>query len=532
MVHSRRSILKNSGLVSLGAAVMHPTLALAKTKPTLFSDGYPDRKEIISAAVDSAVAAGATYVDARLTHLEAFGILKYMPPRTENMAFGVRALYKGYWGFAASPVWSKEEAARLGAAAVAQAKANVLGRERITELAPIIDPSNGHWATPVKHDPFKIDSDELLDFVDGLTAYIGSLKYMGSFTTHFGFNRINKAFGNSSGQFNTQTLYGAGAAISFSLEDKTRMTTSGGQVEGLSPAGEGYEYFRDRPIREYVRMAHEEALADLALPVKPVDVGRYNVLVDQHGMGSLLSQSIGAATEVDRVFGYEANAGGTSYINEPETMLGSLKIGSPLLNVSSDRSQLGSIGRVKWDDEGVAPVKYDLIKDGVLVNLQTNREGASWIKDHYDRSGQQFRSFGSATAPSALDVQLVHKADLSLKPSDASDNSDTLRASLGDGLEFRMPKVTFDFQQITGLARGRTYEIKKGKRVARLKDAGMVFRTSELWTNLTAIGGSESVKYNGIDSAKGQPEQSVASAVYTPPATFKEMTFIDVTRKG
>ncbi len=534
MLYSRRSVLKSSGLLSLGAAVMRPTamLANANVAKPLFPNGYPDRNEIVSAAVDAAIAAGATYADARLSHTESYFISSYAPGRSENMAFGVRALYQGYWGFASSPVWTKEEGARLGAAAVAQAKANVLGRERITELAPIADVTSGHWQTPIKDDPFKIDDDEMVDFVGGLTSYIGSLKFMGTFRTGFGFLRNNKAFGSSLGQLTTQTLYSASGLIDFGLKDEARQLESGGSVEGITPAGQGFEYFRDRPLRDFVKVAHEEALADLELPIKPVDVGRYSVLIDQSGVASLVSQSIGTATEIDRVFGFEANAGGTSYINEPETMLGTLKIGSPMMNVTCDRSGVGSVGRVKWDDEGVAPAQYDLVKDGVLVDLQTNREGASWIKDYYAQRGKSVTSYGCANAPTALDVPLVHKADLSLKPATTTESSDDLRAALGDGMEFRLPSVTFDFQQVTGLTRGRTYEVKKGKRVARFLDAGMIFRTSELWTNLIGLGGSDSVRYNGLESRKGQPEQKIESAVYAPPATFKEMTFIDVTRKS
>jgi TldD protein len=531
-MQTRRSLLKNGGLIALGAAVINPRTLFAISAKPLFPDGYPDRKEIINAAIESAMAAGASYADARLSHIEIYGIQKYTPDRTEKMAFGVRALYQGYWGFAASPVWSKEEGARLGAAAVAQAKANVLGRERVTELAPIGEATGGHWETPIKDDPFKIHPDELLDFYEGLKSYVAGLKYMSTSQMALGFQRVNKAFGSSHNQFVTQMLFSSYGLISFSLQDRAKRVTSGGVVEELSPAGYGFEYFRDRPLREYIRVTHEEAVADLSLPLKPIDVGKYNILIDQSGVASLLSQSVGRATEIDRVFGYEANAGGTSYITDPSAALGTLKIGSPLFNVTCDRSQEGSVGRVKWDDEGVTPARYDLVKNGILTNLQTNREGASWIQDYYQRTGQPVRSVGAANSPSALDVPLVHQSDLYLQPDTTAASRDDLREGLGDGIEFRVPTVSMDFQQSTGFLRGRSYEIKKGKRVARFMDAGILFRSMDLWNNMTKVGGTESVKYYGVYSTKGQPEQKTASGVYAPPATFKDLTVIDVRRKG
>ncbi len=530
-MQTRRTLIRNSSLAAAGVAISHPATLLAAPQP-LFPDGYPDRNDIINAAIQSALAAGASYADARLSHKESLAVYKYAPGRTENMAFGVRALYKGYWGFAASPIWSTDEGARLGAAAVDQAKASVLGRDRVTDLAPLGNITNGHWETPIKQDPFKLDPDEILDFNYGLLSFIRSLKNMGNIRTMFFFERNNKAFGSSNNQFVTQTLYSASGAVEFDVRDKDTQSSVGVVVEELSHAGEGYEYVRERPIRDYIRSVHEEALEDLKLPVKPVDVGRFNILVDQSGVANLLSKSVGSATEVDRVFGFEANSGGTSYINEPESMLGTLKIGSSLMNVVADRSHHGSVGRVRWDDEGVEPVRQNIVTNGVLTDLQTNREGASWIRDYYKSSGLEFKSSGSTSAPTALDVPRVHKSDLHLVPAADNTSRDSLREALGDGIEFRVPNISMDFQQVTGVIRGKAYEIKNGKRTARFADAGVLFRTSEIWNNMYSIGGSDSVRYYGIFSTKGQPPQNVASAVYSPPATFKEMTVVDVKRKG
>ncbi len=530
MRYSRRHILKNTGIVGVGAiAVPTRGATLARVKNYIES---VDRKAIVNRAIEAAIASGASYADARLSHNEELRVARRGPTRTEHMAFGVRALYQGYWGFAASPVWSEVEAARLGAAAVAQAKANVLGRARQVELAPL-DVSNGHWETPVKDNPFSIHNDEMVDFNQGLTSYAMSFKFMKGFWFRPKFLRNSKAFGSSLGQFTTQILYQSGAEIDFGLEDKSTGRSASGKVEEFSPAGLGFEYFRDRPLRELFRIAYEEALEDLKMPLKPIEPGRHNVLIDQSGVGTLLNQSIGAATEVDRVFGFEANTGGTSYINDPHAMIGTLRIGSQLLNVSCDRSEVGSVGRVRWDDEGVQPAKYELVKNGVLTNLQTNREGASWIKDYYQKSGQEFRSFGSANAPSALDVQLVHKADMHLMPDKSSLTRDDLRESMDSGIELRFPNASLDFQQSTGMTTGgRVYEIHKGKRISLLLDAGMLFRTSELWSNMTQIGGESSVKYYGLESSKGQQEQKTTSAVFVPPVMFKEMTFVDVKRKA
>ena len=46
-------------------------------------------------------------------------------------------------------------------------------------------------------------------------------------------------------------------------------------------------------------------------------------------MASLVEQTFGVATQLDRALGYEANAGGTSYIDDPLGMVGHLQVARP-----------------------------------------------------------------------------------------------------------------------------------------------------------------------------------------------------------
>ncbi len=532
MTFTRRNLLKHSAIALPGSMLLNKGMSFDDLKEAFPLATGIDKAKLIATAIDSAIRAGASYADARLTRNESFTINSFSPNPKQTMALGVRALYQGYWGFASSPLCSEEEANRIGESAVVQAKVNVLGRERQTELAPL-EISNGEWETPVKDNPFNIAYEELTDFFAGFSSYASTLKFIKQFNQWYEFSRSYKDFGNSDGQNNSQILYWSSGNVAFKVEDKSIKRESWGKVEEISIAGKGFEYFRDRPIRQYLRNAHEEALNDLSLPMKPIDPGRYVVQIDQGGIANVLQKSIGKATEVDRVFGFEANTGGTSYITDPHTMLNTLKIGSNSVNVWCDRSEIGSAGCVRWDDEGVHPERYDLVKDGILVNLQTNREGASWVKDHYQNTQQDLRSFGTANSPSAMDVQITHPSDLYLMPSDTSITRDNLRESIDDGIEIRIPDISFDFQQITGWSRGgKSYEIKKGKREAILANAGMLFRTPELWNNIISIGGTPSVEYFGLLSRKGQPEQTIASGVKVPPCIVKEMTVIDNTRKA
>src|SRR3712207_9578649 len=89
------------------------------------------------------------------------------------------------------------------------------------------------------------------------------------------------------------------------------------------------------------------------IKARPVEVGRYDLVLDPGNMWLTIHESVGHPTELDRAMGYEANYAGTSFVAPPEKVIGKLKFGSELMTIRADRSQEGSLARVAWDDEGV-----------------------------------------------------------------------------------------------------------------------------------------------------------------------------------
>ena len=508
-------------------------------------------RTLITAAVDAAKSAGAVYSDARLTFSQFMGVHgdqvsavhrrgKY-PTRNESLAFGVRAQVKGYWGFASSPVWTKDEAVRLGRAAVDSAKANAAGLSRDVEMAPNPNATSGDWTMPVTDDPFAMDPDEIFDYLVGVGKYgdmIGQEKGTGKVRGAGGlctFSRQQKAFGSSDGQLVTQRVYRTFGEIKLQVGDDYLGNVTGAltQLEARG-AGKGFELIRTPHTREWLRQLYDELEEEYRLPVLPVDVGRYPVLLHPDGVANILKKSIGVATEIDRIMGFEANTTGTSYIIDPDESLGTLKLGNAMMRVTATRSMPGGLARVKWDDEGVAPKDFDLVTDGLLTNLQRNREGTAWMKGYLTKTGQPLESNGCAHAIDASDSPRVFPSDLILHPDSTRDTTLTqLREQIDNGVEFKTSGAVMDFQQSTGLLFGQAFLVKKGKRVSRIAVAGMLFRTSELWGNLQALGGPSSVLRVGTEDAKDNNYWNVAySSVSAPPALFKEMSIIDPSRKA
>lgn len=537
---NRRTFLHGTAGTMAGSILIRPGTAVAEFQE--LPSAQDDRlKMLIITAVDAARTAGANYSDARLTFTQDMKLSGSNSPgyRSENMGFGVRAQCDGYWGFASSTVWSKDEAARLGRVAVDNAKANLLSKPRDIDMAPNPNAQSGDWSMPAKDDPFEMDFFEIVDYVIGLGRYAEYLVHdyrladIISAGSKVMFWRQQKAFGSSDGQFVTQRFYRTGCAVTMQVKKGEEATGSLSQFNILG-AGCGFELLRRPNIRESIKQLYEELSEECLLPYIPVDVGRYNCLIHPGCIAPVITKSIGVATEIDRIMGFEANTTGTSYIINPNEELGSLKVGSPLVNVTATRSLPGRLMHAKWDDEGVEPRDIDLVKGGMLTGLQSSREGTSWMKEYLERTGQPVLSSGSTYAIDAFAPPVVHPSDLILHSDPDRDTTITqLREQMEDGVEIKSGMDLMDFQQSTGMLAGSVaFKIKKGKRVARLLAPAMLFRTSELWGNLQALGGASTVLSVGTAVSKNNPWIATFSSVDTPPALFKEMSLINPAQKA
>lgn len=538
---SRREFLWSGGAAFVAVATTRrPLLAPIGARPEPvppFED--PRVKALALRGVDAARTAGATYADVRLTHTKrrSFGAGGGIGD-TESVTVGVRALVDGYWGFASGSVLSPEELARLGRESVHQAKTNALGERRVVELAPALTVVDGHWTMPVARDPFAVSPFEIQDFLNSLTIYISRTPGASASNIRASFSWQEKAFASSDGSYCIQRWYQSSGVVAMELEKDGKK--GGGALDCLTPAGMGWELFtanrqpfvRDYSLYELIRQKLVEIEEDFHLPVKPVDVGRYDAVFDAPSMAEFVDSTLGRATELDRALGYEANAGGTSYLSNPLGMLGSYHVGAPLLTLMANRSDPGSAAWMQWDDEGIVPNEFPLVEDGVLVDFQTTREAATWLAPYYAQAGKPLRSHGCAAAPEAVDAPLLHTPNLVVTSGREGMDFDALVAGLSKGIAIRGANVDLDFQAITGMGSGRFYEVKGGKRVARLTGAGFLFGAPEFWKGLLALGGQPSARRFGFSSIKGEPAQTCDHSVTAQPAVVKQLTLIEPSRKA
>jgi TldD protein len=540
---NRRLFLKTGAAMAAIATVPRPLYAQfdGKLEP-LPPIEDPRLATLAARALDSARRAGATYADVRLSHTRT---RRFFPVGTfddEDMEVGVRALVQGYWGFASGPVWSPDEMARLGREAVHQGKTNALGKPRLVTLAPAPVVQNGSWVMPVKLDPFEVSPFEIQDQLASIELFAESIPYCALAKNNAMSTVQEKAFASTVGSYCTQRSYltQGDLVIQIDLSSKHRPSTAI-VLDCVSPAGMGWELYaadriprvRDHSLQEELALRAEEARADGMLPTKALDVGRFDTVLDAASVANLIDGTLGHATELDRALGYEANAGGTSYLSDPVGMLGVYQAGAPLLSLTANRSEPGAAATMKWDDEGVVPDDFTLVKNGLLVDFQTTRESAGWLQDAYTKRGVPARSHGCSAAPSAVEAPMQHVPNLAIAPGrDAGGDFDALVSGMADGVAIKQASVDMDYQAGSGLGFGGVFEVKKGKRVARYQSAGFLFRSTDLWKSLLTIAGDAQMRRFGFSAQKGEPAQTCYHSVTAAPAVVKGLTLIDPLRKA
>jgi TldD protein len=537
MTQSRRDFLKTSAAAAataaLGTSVLAPDPAFASRRPT---PGEPASRELMQVALDVAKAGGASYADVRVAarrqqNVSTRDAIVTGVGDTDTYGLGVRTLVEGAWGFAATNDLTKDAVARVTRLALEQAKANRASQLKPVVLAPTPGNQTGEWKSPIKTDPFTIAIPEKVALLIAANEIAAKVKGVRQVTSSMFFLREEKSLMTSDGSFVVQTIYRASPTMSITAVSSDFSDFQTRQSNEIPPMGLGYEHILNSNLAEHAERWAMDAVEKLS--AKPVEPGRYDLLLHPSNLWLTLHETVAHPTELDRALGYEANYAGTSFAAPPEKVLGTLKYGSDIMNVVGDREQPGSLGAVGWDDEAVKPVKFDIIRKGVFVDYQTTREQATMLDWYYKKLGKPVRSYGCSYAQSWSDVQFQRMPNVSIEAGtpdyiwdDLISQMDKGIAIIGDG------SFSIDQQRYNGQFAGQVfYEVKGGKIVGMLKDVAYQFRTPQFWGSMKVIGGPRSYHLGGaFGDAKGQPGQSNAVSHGCPPAIFTQVNILNTGR--
>ena len=495
-------------------------------------------KELMMDALNAAKAAGASFADARIGRFRQNFIVTREQQiinvvDTDTLGCGVRVLVDGCWGFAATRTLTKDSVVSAAREAAAIAKANRVARDRSVELAPAPAQPNATWKSACKIDPFDVPLEQKVDLLLKANAEALKAPKVKFVNSVLFFIKQDRSYANTDGSAIEQTLVRSWPLLVATAVSDDHTDFQNRQNAEAAPMGRGWEYVLDSDLVGNARKWGEDASQKLT--AKPVDVGRYDLVLHPSILWLTIHESSGHPLELDRAMGYEANYAGTSFVAPPEDKLGKLRYGPSMMNIQGDRSQEGAISTIGYDDDGVVPDDFLIIKEGMVNDYETTREQAPWLKWWYDQQGRPTRSHGCSYADSWSSVQFQRMPNVSLLPGKEEKSYEDLIAAtdkgiaiIGDG------SFSIDQQRYNAQFGGQVfYEIKGGKIAGMLKDVAYQIRTPDFWNSMDMIGGKSSYRLGGsFFDGKGQPGQSNGVSHGCVPTRFRNVNVINTGRKA
>ncbi|MEU7167517.1 TldD/PmbA family protein [Streptomyces morookaense] len=491
-------------------------------------------RALADAALARARALGAEHADFRLERVRsASWRLRDARPSgsadTTDLGYAVRVVHGGTWGFASGVDLTMDAAARVASQAVAMAKlsAKVIaaaGSDERVELADEPVHAERTWVSAYDINPFDVpDADKtalLTDWSERLLQAEGVAHVDASLMTV----QENKFYADSAGTTTTQQrvrVYPQLTAVA--VDEGTGVFDS---MRTLAPpAGRGWEYLTGTGWDWDAELTEIPGLLAEKMRAPSVQAGAYDLVVDPSNLWLTIHESIGHATELDRALGYEAAYAGTSFAT-PD-LLGTLKYGSEIMNVTGDRTAEHGLATVGYDDEGVAAQSWDLVRDGVLVGYQLDRRMA--------RLTGRDRSNGCAFADSPDHVPVQRMANVSLQPAPDGPSTEELISGVERGIyvvgdrswSIDMQRYNFQF---TGQ---RFYRIENGRLAGQLRDVAYQATTTDFWGSMKAVGGPQTYVLGGaFNCGKAQPGQIAAVSHGCPSALFEGVNILNTTQEA
>ncbi|ADF52269.1 MAG: TldD/PmbA family protein [Zunongwangia sp.] len=502
------------------------------------------KKILADVALNTARNLGASYADARIgRYLNQYVFTREDKVQnvvnTESFGIGIRVIADGTWGFASTNDVTEDGIKKATSQAVAIAKANAKIQKEPVQLAPVEAFGEVSWKTPIKKDFKEVPVSQKVELL--LDANSAAMNNGANFVNSSLF-MVNeqKYFASTDGSYIDQDIHRIWPTFDVTAIDRTA-----GKFKSRSalsaPMGMGYEYLDGLESEKLVGPAglklyrnSYDIIEDATLAAKQakemltaesVQPGKYDLVLEPNHLGLTIHESVGHPLELDRVLGYEANYAGTSFATLDKWKSGDFKYGSDKVNIVADKTQPHSLGAVGYDDEGVKTKKWDLIRNGILVNYEAIRDQVKII--------DQNESHGCCYAQSWNDVQFQRMPNVSLEPGKEKYSVEEMIKDVEKGIyiagrgSYSIDQQRYNFQF------GGTvfYEIKDGKIVGMLNDVAYQSNTQEFWNSCVKICDESDYRlFGSFFDGKGQPSQVSAVSHGSSTSRFKDVNVINTGR--
>ncbi len=437
---------------------------------------------------------------------------------TVESGIGVRVLYGGAWGFAATSrisdidsCFSRAMANAVSASKLVKVRLDMGSRPGMT----------GEYSSPCEIDPIEVDLSEKVDFLRSVDSSITE-DWIARRLIRVQLQRLVIHFWNSEGTETSRTLVNAFAHLTAMAPDIDGQIQRRSKTLHCSPDGtRGWEMLTDPELwsghGERVRKELKQVVG-----APELEFGRRSVIL-LPGQGHLqVHETIGHPLELDRILGYELSYAGGSFVDLDS--FGTLQYGSPRLNVSAYGSIRNSPGTFGFDDEGTPERDYMLIEKGLLVNCLSSR---AMISEANQRAGRQvFTESGGASRSTAFyRAPIDRMTNVNILP--GNDGSlDDIIASTEDGIIVDNPTSWSIGSNREHFHFGCeiAWEVKKGQVTRVLRNPSYQGHTLEFYNSLSAVGDRSTWTVEQVENCgKGEPNQVMELGHGVPVVRFDDV---------
>lgn len=469
--------------------------------------------QIAEEAVDAAVAAGATYADARVVHrrerhLSAKNGDVEDLDETDALGLGVRALVGSSWGFAATSDLADAIVRATGAQACATAVASARVPGTPVELAEV-PVSVDHWETDVDEPPLEAGIGEQADLVVELSRTMAGVDGVRLGQASLDFWDTWQWFVSSQGHRISQHVVESGGGMqATAVGEHETQVRSFPQSFGHFRAG-GFEVVRGFDLAGHAGRVAEEAVALLSAPSCPS--GELDLVLDGSQVALQIHESVGHATELDRILGWEAAFAGTSFLDLDD--LGTLRYGSELMNITADATLPGAMGSFGYDDEGTPARAVDIVRDGTWVGVLSGRDSAHVAGLE---PGGMVRGDGFNRLP------MVRMTNVGLEPGDGTLEEIVADTEHGVYMETNRSWSIDDRRRNFQFGCEIGWEIVDGELGRMVRNPTYTGITTDFWGSMDRLAGRDEWDVWGLPNCgKGQPVQTMHTAHHAAPARFR-----------
>ncbi|MCJ7695493.1 MAG: TldD/PmbA family protein, partial [Anaerolineaceae bacterium] len=460
----------------------------------------------IKAQIERLRAAGATYVDTRWYPLEESNNLTMINGNLKNTSasresgMGIRVLYKGAWGFAASSYLGDLD--ELYTRAFDNAK---VAAERVTFPVRLAekDAVQASFSSPNRIDPFEVP---LADKVAFLKKMDEKLNQEGVFqrASDMTFMRKQIIFIDSEGSEIEKNIIEVFPSLLVTGIDDKGESQERKYLPGRVGDTRGWETLDEDLFLENAERIVKELNQVLKADDCPKD--ERSVILLPNIMFLQTHETIGHPLELDRILGYELAFAGGSFVRLED--FGTLQYGSTKLTARADATLPNTPGSFGFDDDGVPAQDNLLIDKGLLVGAITGRQ---MVEEANARANKHIfeGSSGANRATNFYRVPIERMTNINIDPGEDGTLDDivknTEKGVILDGEKsWSIGSNREQFHFATDMA----WLVEDGQVTKVVRNATYKGETVKFYNSLSAVGDMSTWEVHYVDNCgKGQPSQ-------------------------